>query len=69
MPGSLFNIIASLGLLSLGLALCPNPQTLLTALRNHPRRLEALASVLGVVIAFTLLAIGHIESEFLYFQF
>ena len=68
-PGSLFNIVLSLCMLSLVLALCPNPQTLLTTLHNRPRRLEALAGVLGLALAFTLLAIGHIESEFLYFQF
>lgn len=69
MPGSLFIIIVKLSLLSLVLALCPNPQNLLTILHNRPRHLETLAGVLGLVLAFTLLAIGHIESEFLYFQF
>jgi alginate O-acetyltransferase complex protein AlgI len=69
MPGSLFNIMTILGLISLSLALCPNPQNLLTILHNHPRQLEALAGVLGFVFAVTLLALGHIESEFLYFQF
>ena len=68
-PGSLFNNSILLGTLFLLLAVCPNSQTILTMLQNRPRRLETLAGVLGLVLAFTLLAIGHIESEFLYFQF
>ena len=68
-PGSLLNIILGLGILGFIVVFCPNPQMLLSKLQSRPRRMEALASVLGLILAFTLLAIGHIESEFLYFQF
>lgn len=68
-PGSLHKTILGLGILSFTLVFCPNPQILLSKLQNRPHRLEALASALGLILAFTLLAIGHTESEFLYFQF
>lgn len=69
LPGSLFSHLTLLSILTFILALFPHPQALLRSLHNRPRRLEALASVLGFLFALTLLAMGHIESEFLYFQF
>ncbi len=64
-------VMQMLSLVALGfiLATFPNPQNLLQSLQTHPRRLQAIAGALGLIFAFTLLAIGHVDSEFLYFQF
>lgn len=67
--GSLSATIFSLILLAVILSTCPNPQLIISHMHGHPRRLQVLAGVLGFIFAFTLLAIGHVDSEFLYFQF
>lgn len=67
--GSLPSAMAKLTLLGMILTICPNPQTMVSRMQTHPLRLQGLAGVLGLIFAFTLLAIGHVDSEFLYFQF
>lgn len=69
LAGSLSSICVKLLVIGFILAVCPNPPIILSRLQTHPRRLQVLAGVLGLVFAFTILSIGHVESEFLYFQF
>ncbi len=62
-------ILSGLTIIGIILAFCPPPQAMLQYMQARPRRLPVLAGLLGILFTYTLLTIGHHESEFLYFQF
>lgn len=66
---NLLAAIVKLTILGIILLVFPNPVLILQHVRFNSKRLLLLSGILGLLFAFTLLSIGHIESEFLYFQF